>query len=44
MAGTAQLTPPIPLPDGRTLITLHDAATFIMNLPKRRNGRPLSKR
>jgi hypothetical protein len=26
---------PIPLPDGRKPITLHDAATFITKLPKR---------
>jgi hypothetical protein len=26
---------PIPLCDGRKLITLHDAATFISKLPKR---------
>jgi hypothetical protein len=26
---------PIALPDGRKLITLHDAATFITKLPKR---------
>jgi hypothetical protein len=26
---------PIALPDGRELITLHDAATFITKLPKR---------
>ncbi|WP_245283635.1 hypothetical protein [Bradyrhizobium sp. URHD0069] len=26
---------PIPLPDGRMLLTLHDAATYITNLPKK---------
>lgn len=31
---------PIPLSDGRTLITLRDAATFIMNLPKREHDEP----
>jgi hypothetical protein len=25
---------PIPLPDGRRLVTLHDAATYITGLPK----------
>jgi hypothetical protein len=31
---------PILLPDGRKLITLHDAATFITKLPKREHGTP----
>jgi len=31
---------PILLPDGRKLITLHDAATFITKLPKREHGAP----
>jgi hypothetical protein len=35
---------PIPLPDGRQLITLQDAGTYIIKLQrqntKRRNGRP----
>ena len=31
---------PIPLPDGRKLITLHDAATFITKLPKREHDAP----
>jgi hypothetical protein len=26
---------PIPLPDGRRLVTLHDAATYITGLPKK---------
>jgi hypothetical protein len=39
---------PIPLPDGHKLVTLHDAATYITALSKRkppsRNGKPQSKR
>jgi hypothetical protein len=31
---------PIPLPDGRKLITLRDAATFIAMLPKREHDAP----
>jgi hypothetical protein len=31
---------PIPLPDGRTLATLHDAATFITGLPKKEAALP----
>jgi hypothetical protein len=31
---------PILMPDGRKLITLHDAATFITKLPKREHGAP----
>jgi hypothetical protein len=38
---------PIPLPNGRQLITLKDAADYIMKLPKRnptcRNGKPRSR-
>jgi hypothetical protein len=38
---------PIPLPDGRKLVTLKDAGDYITNLPKkesaRRNGKPQSK-
>jgi hypothetical protein len=30
----------IPLPDGRTLVTLHDAATFITALPKKEAALP----
>lgn len=29
-----------PLPDGRTLVTLRDAATFITGLPKKESARP----
>jgi hypothetical protein len=29
---------PIPLPDGRTLVTLHDAATYITNLQKKESA------
>jgi hypothetical protein len=38
---------PIPLPDGRMLVTLKDAGDYITSLPKRkpcRNGKPQSKR
>jgi hypothetical protein len=31
---------PIPLPDGRKLVTLHDAATYIRKLPKREHDAP----
>jgi hypothetical protein len=31
---------PIPLPDGRELVTLHDAATYITKLPKREHDAP----
>jgi hypothetical protein len=31
---------PIPLPDGRTLVTLRDAATFITALPKKEAAEP----
>ncbi|KRR03309.1 hypothetical protein CQ10_40015 [Bradyrhizobium valentinum] len=31
---------PIQLPDGRTLVTLHDAATFITALPKKESDLP----
>jgi hypothetical protein len=31
---------PIPLPDGRKLISLHDAATYITKLPKREHDAP----
>jgi hypothetical protein len=31
---------PIPLPDGRKLMTLHDVATFITKLPKREHDAP----
>jgi hypothetical protein len=31
---------PIPLPDGRTLVTLHDAATYITALPKKEAALP----
>jgi hypothetical protein len=31
---------PIPLPDGRKLVTLHDAATYITGLPKKEAGLP----
>jgi hypothetical protein len=31
---------PIPLPDGRTLVTLHEAATCITELPKDESAAP----
>jgi hypothetical protein len=31
---------PIPLPDGRKLVTLRDAATYITNLPKKESDLP----
>jgi hypothetical protein len=31
---------PIQLPDGRTLVTLHDAATYITGLPKKEAAEP----
>ena len=31
---------PIELPDGRTLVTLHDAATYITALPKKEAAEP----
>ncbi len=31
---------PIPLPDGRTLVTLHDAATYITALSKKEAAEP----
>ena len=31
---------PIPLPDGRTLVSLHDAATYITGLPKKEAALP----
>jgi hypothetical protein len=31
---------PIPLPDGRTLITLRDAADYITSLPKKESNLP----
>jgi hypothetical protein len=31
---------PIPLPDGRMLITLRDAADYITSLPKKESGLP----
>ena len=31
---------PIELPDGRTLVTLHDAATYITGLPKKEAAKP----
>jgi hypothetical protein len=31
---------PIPLPDGRLLLTLKDAATFIMKLPRAEHSAP----
>ena len=31
---------PIQLPDGRTLVTLHDAATYITGLPKKDAAEP----
>jgi hypothetical protein len=31
---------PIQLPDGRTLVTLHDAATYITGLPKKEGAEP----
>jgi hypothetical protein len=31
---------PIVLPDGRTLVTLHDAATYITGLPKKESSLP----
>lgn len=31
---------PIPLPDGRNLVTLRDAANYITNLPKRESDLP----
>jgi hypothetical protein len=31
---------PIPLPDGRKLISLHDAATYITKLPKTEHDAP----
>lgn len=31
---------PIPLPDGRELVTLHDAATYITALPKKEAAEP----
>ena len=31
---------PIQLPDGRTLVTLHDAATYITGLPKKESDLP----
>jgi hypothetical protein len=31
---------PIPLPGGRKLLTLRDAATYITNLPKREHDAP----
>jgi hypothetical protein len=31
---------PIPLPDGRTLITLRDAADYITSLPKKESDLP----
>lgn len=37
-AGIAPLK--IPLPDGRKLFTLHDAATFITKLPRREHDAP----
>ena len=34
MPWSAQFFEPIVLPDGRKLVTLHDAATYITNFPK----------
>jgi hypothetical protein len=31
---------PIPLPDGRTLVTLRDAATYVTGLPKKEAALP----
>jgi len=31
---------PMQLPDGRTLVTLHDAATYITGLPKKEAAKP----
>jgi hypothetical protein len=31
---------PIPLPDGRTLVTLRDAGDYIANLPKKESDLP----
>jgi hypothetical protein len=31
---------PIPLPNGRKLVTLHDAATYITALPKKESDLP----
>jgi hypothetical protein len=31
---------PIELPDGRVLVTLHDAANFITGLPKKESALP----
>jgi hypothetical protein len=31
---------PIELPDGRVLVTLHDAATYITELPKKESAAP----
>jgi hypothetical protein len=31
---SAELTPPVPLPDGGSLLTLHDARDYALKLPK----------
>lgn len=37
---SARFPAPVELPDGRKLITLHDAAKFIQRLPKAQHGLP----
>jgi hypothetical protein len=40
MSWSRKFEDPIPLPDGRTLATLRDAATFITSLPKKEAALP----
>ncbi|MEH2506417.1 hypothetical protein V1290_005228 [Bradyrhizobium sp. AZCC 1578] len=40
MPWSASFEDPIPLPDGRRLLTLKDAATYIMDLPKAEHSAP----
>src|SRR5216684_3865943 len=35
-----QFDDPLELPDGRVLVTLHDAATYITELPKKESAAP----